>query len=1199
MQEGASESERSRIQLCGRLSVEIDGVQLAGALRGRQVPLLLAYLLLNRARSVGREELIGALWPDQAPRSQDAALRTLLSRLRSALGAGSLVGRDELALELPEPVWIDLEAAASEAERARQALERGEPRGAWALAQVPLNIAGRGLLPGVQATWLEARRRELEDIRLEALEVIGRAGLQLGGSQLASVERAARALIEAEPYRESGYVLLMKALAAEGNVAEGLRAFDRVRTLLRDELGTAPSPETIATYERLLRPAGATGERLTRASTLADEQATPDKAAALEAIDLPAELRARGEAPLVGRKRELEHLEALWRQAGDTAPVPEYVTPRDSGRVVLVSGDAGIGKTRVVAEIARRAYEAGAFVLAGRCPQEALVPYQPFVEALRHYFLNAPPRQLRASAREYGPDLARLVPELRRRAPELAPPVEAEPETERYRLFEAVAGLLAEISTTAPVLLVLDDLQWADRPTLLLLRHLARAPARGRLLVLGSYRAAEARFDGFGDALVDLRRERLVSQIELSGLNRAETAELVELRAGRAPAPAFSRSLYEETEGNPFFIEEIVRHLAEAGVHADSAGARTLQRFGLPEGVKDVIARRLNRLDAQAMEWLRVAAVIGRDFETSLLERVVTLDEDAFLNALDEALAAGLVVEAPAAPGRYSFSHALIRETLYEGMSAPRRARIHRRVGEALEQGGAERHLTALALHFSRAGDGQDAEKAIEYATRAGEQATSMLAYEEAADHYARAREVLEEFRPGSEARRLELMIRQGESHVRAGDRPLAWELFREAAALALRLGDSASLARAAIGASRRYIQAPGVVDHELIALLERALELTVGERTATRVALLSRLCGALYYSNARGRMTELANEATALAAELGDPEARALAAAARRRAHWDPGQLDQRLSDATELLRRGREAGDLELALQGHAWLVVDLLEQGNPQAVDAQIAAFSEGADLLRQPLFLWQAAVWRAMRALLAGELDTADRLAARALEAASRGEAVTGPQYYAIQLLALRREQSRIGELERPAREMIRRSPGIVAWRAAIATLLWETGRLGEARAELETLATRDFEDIPRDGDWMIAVTLLADVSAELGDARRARKLYELLLPYRDLNVVIGLGAVCLGSTARFLGRLAATMDSQDAAAEHFERALAGNAALNAPVYLAHTQLDYARLLGADDPKARTLVSAAARAAEERGLPAVARRAAELA
>ncbi len=445
---------------------------------------------------------------------------------------------------------------------------------------------------------------------------------------------------------------------------------------------------------------------------------------------------------------------------------------------------------------------------------------------------------------------------------------------------------------------------------------------------------------------------------------------------------------------------------------------------------------------------------------------------------------------------------------------------------------------------------------------------------------------------------RCELLIRVGEAHVRAGERPLAWETFREAAAIAIRLGDSGQLARAAIGASRRYIQAPGVVDHELITLLERALELTEDERTVMRVALLTRLCGALYYSQMRDRMMQLAIEASELAEELDDPEARALAAAARRRAFWDPNHLEQRLADATELLTRGREAGDLELTLQGHAWLVVDLLEQGNPEAVDAQIDAFSEGADLLRQPLFLWQAAVWRAMQALLAGELDKADELAAAALNAGSRGDLVTAPQYYAMQLLALRREQGRIGELEQPAREMIRRSPGIVAWNATLATLLLETGRDDQARAELETLAANDFADIPNDGDWLIATTLCADLSASLGDAARSEILYEMLLPYRDVNVVIGLAAVCLGSAARFLGRLAGAMGRREEAFAHFERALAGNAALGAPVHLAHTQLQFAELLGTADPEAQRLIALAAATAERLALPAVSRRAASL-
>ena len=834
-------------------------------------------------------------------------------------------------------------------------------------------------------------------------------------------------------------------------------------------------------------------------------------------------------------------------------------------------------------------------MLAGRSPQDALVPYQPFVEALRHYVLNVPFAELRSSARDYGAELARLVPELRRRAPGLPPAIEGEPETERYRLFEAVVGLLSEISASAPVLLVLDDLQWADRPTLLLLRHLARAPDSGRVLVLGSYRATETQIDGFAEALAELRRERLVTQIEVKGLTEAQTAELIRIRAEGEPSPSFCRALHAETEGNPFFIEEIVRHLAEAGVRTDQAGARELQRFGLPQGVKDVIARRLSRLDDQAMEWLRVAAVIGRDVDAGLLEAVVSLDEDEFLNALDEALSAGLVVESPAKGGRYSFSHALIRETLYEGMSAPRRTRIHRRVGEALEAEGADRHLTELALHFTRAAGSQDAEKAIDYATRAGAQATAMVAHEEAAGHYARALEVQERFAPDALARRSELLLLLGEAQVRAGERPLAREALREAAALAARLGDSTSLARAAIGASSRYVQPPGVVDEELIGLLEQALAMTAGERTVVRVRLLACLCGALYYSPRRGLMRDLSSEATVIAAELDDPEARALAAAARRRTFWDPARLDQRLMEATELLTLAREAGDLELALQGHAWLVLDLLEHGDLDAVDAQIEAFAAGAQVLRQPLYLWNAAVWRAMLALLGGRLQEADTLASQALAAGAHVENVTAPQYYAIQLLAIRREQGRMAEIEQPAREFVQSNPNRPAWRAGLVTLLLEIGSPEEAQAEFAALAAHDFEDVPHDGDWLTAMALLADCSVELGDPERAAQLYELLLPYGEVHVVIGLAAVCLGSAARHLGRLAEMLDRRAEAAEHYQRALAANASLRAPVWLAHTQLDYARLLGPGDPAAGVLIDAAELAAAQLSLPAIAHRA----
>ena len=875
--------------------MEVDGISLAESLRGKQVPLLLAYLVLNRDRHVSRDELIDALWPTQPPQSQAAALRTLLSRLRSALGPSALVGRDELILELALPVWIDFEAAGTEVERAMHALERGDARSAWALAQVPMNIAGRGLLPGSSAVWLEPRRRELEELRLQALEVVGRAGLRLGGRQLASVQRTARNLIETEPYRESGYVLLMEALAAQGNVAEALLVFERLRNLLRENLGTSPSPDALAAHDRLLHPlpAGAPGAHLASRG-------------ASVTIELPAELRARAAPGLVGRKQELEALARRWSQTQASA-----AEPGDASGVLLLAGDPGVGKTRLLAELARSVHDAGAVVLAGRSPADTLAPYQPFIEALRHYLLNVTIGDLRASAREYGSELSRLVPELRRRLPELAPAA-GEPETERYRLFEAVVGLLGEITRSTPLLLVLDDLHWADRPSLLLLRHLARAAGEGRFLIVGAYRATDASGGSFGEMLAELRRDRLVSQLDIGGLDEAEIAELVGLRTGATPSREFSRALHEETEGNPLFIEEMLRHLAEAGIDPAGTGAGELGQVGLPEGIKEVISRRLARLDVEAIEWLRIAAVIGRDFDVSLLERVASLDEEKFLQALEEALAAGLIIEVHASRGggRYGFSHGLVRETLYEGMSAPRRARLHRRVGEALESASADHQLAALALHFTRAGGPEDDEKAMRYALAAGEQATAMLAHEEAAIHYARALEVLDRLHPNASQRRCELLLALGEARVRAGEQPEADAALREAATLARHLQDGGLLARAAIGASGRYVQQSGV-DEELIAMLEEALEMTAGERTTVRVLLLARLCSALYYSSERERMKQLSAEATALAWELADPEALAVAAGARRRAYLGarpargaPVELDR----AADACPRGRQ---------------------------------------------------------------------------------------------------------------------------------------------------------------------------------------------------------------------------------------------------------------------------------------------------
>jgi DNA-binding SARP family transcriptional activator/tetratricopeptide (TPR) repeat protein len=1167
-------TERTRVQLCGRLSVELDGVEIVAALRGRQVRLLLAYLVINRDRRVGREELIGAVWSENAPRSQDAALRTLLSRLRSVTGADVLVGRDELTLALPEPAWVDLEAATAELQGAGDALERGDPRTAWAHAQIPLNIAGRGLLPGAQAPWLEPLRRDLAQVRLEALEIVGRAGLELGGSQLSSVERAGRTLVESEPYRESGYVLLMEALRLGGNVAEGLLVFERLRGLLRDELGATPSPETIAVHERLLHPhdLGAVAE---------PRQADMVDVGALERqpIGAPPELVALSSATLVGRGSQLEKLERWWIGAGRE-------------RALLLTGEAGMGKSRLLAEQARRVHQTGAIVLAGRAPEETVVPFQPFLEAIGHYAHDASASALRTALSGWGPELARLVPEIGRRLPEYQSAPAGDPETDRYRLFEAVVTLLGAIADTEPLLLVLDDLHWADRTTLQLLRHLVRSPLAVRVKILGAYRLGEPLPATLESAVVELGRDGLMRTLEVGGLPESEATELVALRAGGPPPHGLMRALYVETEGSPLFLQEIIRHLVDSGVTPDQAGPGELARVGLPEGVRGLISRRLARVTPDCLEWLRVASVIGPEFDGELLEAVLEFDDERFETALEEALSAGLVTESAVVHGGYVFGHALIRETLYDGMSSHRLRRLHHRVGIELER--RETHeVGALAMHFARAGDRADAERAIAYALSAGAQATDMVAHDEAAVHYERALEVLARAHPDAAERRLALLLELGQSHVRAGERPTARAVFVEAAKLADTLSDADALTQAAIGASWRYTQPPGVVDVELIALLERGIAATDGQATVARVLLLARLCGAIYYSPRREEMAALSDEATALAEELDDPLATALAAAARRRAGWRPGNLDARLADSTEILQAAALAGNQELMLTGNVWLAVDMLERGDRLGVDAQMEAFEAGAERLRQPQYRWQATVWRAMVALMEGRLEDAEQLAQDALSIGTRQDALTAGQYYAGQLLAIRREQLSLTELEQGARAWLASNEDRPIWRLALVILLCDGGRLEEARSVLAPFTEEAVRSLNRDLDWTMTMTVMAEAAVILEDRPRAQLLYELLSPYAGTVCLIGAGAVCRGPLDGYLGTLALTTGERETARGHLRAAIELNRRLRAPLHLAYAQIEYARALG-PGTEARALLREARSGAATLAVPRLERR-----
>jgi hypothetical protein len=622
----------------------------------------------------------------------------------------------------------------------------------------------------------------------------------------------------------------------------------------------------------------------------------------------------------------------------------------------------------------------------------------------------------------------------------------------------------------------------------------------------------------------------------------------------------------------------------------------------VPDGVREVTARRLRRLGAPTRQALEVAAVIGREFEFDLLEAVAPLDDDVLISALEEGVEARVLREAGRV-GRYAFTHALVRATLYDGLSQLRRARLHGRVGEAikaLRAADPDPWLPQLAYHFAQAAPVEQPQRAIDYALAAARRADRLLAWEEAAQHHRAALRVRELTGAPDDDVRAHMLLDLAASEERAGMEGEARTTANHAAVLARRLGDARLLGRAALRLAGQW-SILGRVDEERVAVLEEALEGLGDADDALRARLLARLALELYYSGDPARRLALSQEAVDLARRLGDPRTLAACLDARHYALWQPENVDERLSVAAELRRVAEETGDPELELEGAAWTVVDLLEVGDMVGADVQIAAASKLADALNRPLWRWWTSLLRCTRAQIVGDFALAERLADETLEIGRHGQAENAVNAYAQAIFNIRREQGRLAEVEPAVRRFIDLYPALVAWRAGLALLLMEVDRVDEARAEFELLAA---EDMPRDANWLIGVTLLAEVCGELGDGARAEGLYSLLEPYAGRNVLVGRAATCNGSASRLLGILAGSMRAWELAEGHFIDAMTMHEHMDARPWTARTQLAYAEMLLArrrrgDGARARELLADAVSTADALGMAVVAARARTLA
>ena len=1145
--------------------------------RGRVLPAggprqiaLLAYLLLNPNRAVSADELIDAMWGEQDARGALKRLQVAITRLRKALeSAGREPALRTVAggylLEVA-PGERDSDVFETRLEDGRRALHGGAAPSAAARLREALRLwQGSAFAQVAYQPFAQTEIRRLEELRLAALELRLEADLQLG--RHAELVGELDALVVANPTRERLAGQLMLALYRSGRQVDALDAYQRVRARLSADLGLEPGPELKALQHAILE----------QAPTL-DLVALPDAGAAPAprpraaqqpvAPPLPAVLAAGARGPFVGRDASLRRLSDVLDEAA-----------AGGRRLLLLSGEPGLGKTRLATEFAHRAHARGATVLYGRCDEGALLAQQPFAEALRHYVCTCPRHELASRMQRVSGELRRIVPELGERMPELPEPLTTDPEGARLRLFEAVAALLASAAADTPLVLVLDDLHWADSATMLLVKYLARDARPARLMIVGTYRETELDAGSPLRAVAaELGRERLLEHHALAPLDDAAVGELVGAYAGPRASADLRRTVYEETDGNAFFVIEVLRHLAESGAHeGDAEPEGATPRLAVPDTVRDVIDQRVARLGQQTCRVLAAGAVLGRVFDLDVLSHVSGVAEDELADRLEAAVRALIVEEVPGGRGRHAFTHALIRDTLYDGLTATRRGLLHRAAGGALEKlrsDDLEPSLAELARHFGRAGSPAERAKAIAYAARAGEHAAAGLAYEQAAAHLRHAVALIDggdaDPRPTGAAR-CDLVIAQGEAERQAGD-PAYRRTLLDAAQIARRLGDPERLARAALANNRAIFSSALGVDRARVAVLRAALDAYDPGDSPTRAQLLALLALELATGDDWRARDRLSDDALAMARRIGDERTLALVLTQRCPARWRPQTIDELRPDIREAAALAARLEDPLLAGQAAYFGAHVAMEAGDLAEADGALTRLGAVADELRRPLMRWYAAVVRTKRCTISGPADAAERLALEALEIGRSAGQPDTALWFLGQLFVARFLQGTLDaqephlpsllgspDLAPPPGDEITPSPSMpLLVKATVAVVLCETGRREEGRREFDALMRGDLEDLPQDYTRLAIPALASVACARLGDARAAARLRAILEPAGERFV--NTGTSWFGVTSHHLALLAATLGERDEARARFAAAERAYGRLGAEPWLARLRGD---------------------------------------
>lgn len=1119
------------IRLLGPIGAEREGESVA--LGGPRQRAVLARLGIVAGQVVTVDRLVDDVWGGVPPATAVNTLQSYVSLLRRALGDAGRLRREGpgylLALDADQ-----LDAGRFEdAARAGRACLDADPAAALALLDRALDEwRGPALADVADEDWARASVVRWEELRLAAVEARFDALLLLGrhAEVVGELERAT----DEFPLREGIARRLMIALYRTGRQADALRVFSRTRELLADELGLDPTPDLVALQTAILNhdaslavPAGraapatatargtATAEAATRGG---DQRAERDtvQAGPPSPVALPGPAARAGAAAFVGRRHQLEALHEYWGRAvvGDR-------------RLVVVSGEAGAGKSGLVARFAAEAHGGGGIVLWGRATQEAVVPFEPMVEAVRTILRTISPEARRRVAEDRGL-LSLLLPELERIVPE-ARPSGAHPDVERYLMFETVAELLRAESARHPILVVLDDLHWADAPSLALLEHVVRHESAGQVMAVGTVRTPSADPNPDFDRMrLRLGRDGLLATLTVEGLDVGEVGELLALN-GRADLDA--GELCGATGGNAFYVTELLDH-----------GGDALRVDDPPESVRNMIGQRLQRLDHVTNQVVNLVAVAGQSATLAVLTAAGGFDADRLLDAADEAVDAGLLVEDGA--GRLAAPHAIVRQALLARLSRTRRLDLHRRIAEALAVDSEPQFVpSTMAYHLLEAGSLTDRTQRVTAGLEAGRRAVELAAYDDAMTWVGRVEQLVN----GQVSMELqtELELLRSDTARALGDRAIALEGARLAATHARRTGPDPMLLARAAEAWTLSLSAVGFdigrpTDDDLVDLMTDAIAALPADQRQYAVRLRSMLSSVLVGSADWVRRETLAEEAMAIAVEDGGDELVASAHLAQRLAWWRLDRLDERTDAALAAVRHANRAGNVHLELTAMLFALTDLMEHGRVDEHVALLAEFRSRSSVLRQPLYDVYATFIEAGGELSAGNYARAQRLADQALEAGLASHGVNAVFVHAGVWLRLHYDRGTLAATIPEAERMVARHPRLRMWQVGLVTAYALEGRAEDARPLFSSMVGEDGLNL-RDNQLFLPVACtLVEVAEALDDPPRAAMLRQALEPYADRLAVSGLAGISIGPVARYVG-IAARVSGDRTAAERFARA----------------------------------------------------------